>query len=270
MMHILAVDDEQHALNILAEVVKNAVPGCALACFDRPDTALAHAAVTRIDIAFLDVEMGGMNGLELAKRLKDIHAKTNIIFVTGHSEYALDAFAVNAGGYLLKPVAESDILRAMEELRHPVGLPADTRLRVQCFGNFEVFANNRIIHFPRSKSKELFAQLVHKRGTSCTVKELAAVLFEDKADGARQIQTYISAMMRTLNEHQAQGAVIKHRDSLAVDTAALNCDYYRFLAGDPDAVNAYAGEYMAGYSWAEFVVDRLDRRVLKQLDAGRE
>jgi two-component SAPR family response regulator len=261
-MNIIAADDEKHALHSISEVIRNALPDCVLECFNRPDTALEYAAAgNRVDVAFLDIEMGGMNGLELAKRLKDVNGKTNIVFVTGYSEYALDAYSVAPSGYLLKPVAEADILRAIEELRHPLPPHTDARLRVQCFGNFDVFADGSPIRFPRSKSKELFAYLVHKCGTACTVKEIAAVLFEDKADGARQLQTYISAMMTALKGHE--DVIIKNWGTLAVDAAKLNCDYYRFHEGDIEAVNTYSGEYMAAYSWAEFTVAYLDSKVFK-------
>ena len=83
-----------------------------------------------------------MNGLELAKRLKDQHGETNIVFVTGYSEYAIDAFDLHASGYLLKPATVEKVQDAMENLRiPPETIGRGKRVRIQCFGNFEIFVD---------------------------------------------------------------------------------------------------------------------------------
>ena len=95
------------------------------------------------------------------------------------------------------------------------------------------------------------------------MRELASVLFEDRPytlSVQRQMQTIIAAMMKALRAVGAEHVVVKNYNSLSVDVDAIDCDYYRFLAGDASAVNAYTGEYLANYSWAEFVVGYLDRK----------
>lgn len=83
-MKILAADDEFSALKILENAIKKCVPDGELFCTDS-----AEAAVSCVkngfypDAAFLDIEMPVMNGIELAKRLKDIAPNINIVFVTG-------------------------------------------------------------------------------------------------------------------------------------------------------------------------------------------
>ena len=75
--------------------------------------------------------------LEVAKRLKDINPKMNIIFVTGFSEYKGDAMDMKASGYIMKPVTKEDVERELNDLRYPSMLPKkDALLKVQCFGNF--------------------------------------------------------------------------------------------------------------------------------------
>jgi len=258
-MNIIAVDDERFALMDLEAAIREALPKSAVNCFNTPAAALEYAKDNRADVAFLDIEMGGMSGLELAKRLKDIYGKTNIVFVTGYSHYAADAFALHASGYLLKPVTAKGVLENIEYLRHPVKKSAGKRLSVQTFGNFEVFADGKPLKFPRAKSKEIFAYLVHKNGTSCTTRELSAILEESSENNVR---TYIAAMMKTLEESGAGDAVIKGFNSIAVDTANFDCDLYRFLKMDAAAVNSYTGEYMQNYDWAEFMTAYLAKKVL--------
>jgi len=112
-MNIIAVDDEQFALELCEQTIRDVLPGCSLSAFVTPSKALSYAEKNRVDIAFLDIEMGGMSGIELAKRLKAIYGKTNIVFVTGYSEYALDSYAVSATDYLLKPLSKKLALVAL-------------------------------------------------------------------------------------------------------------------------------------------------------------
>lgn len=120
------------------------------------------------------------------------------------------------------------------------------------------------MEFSRSKAKELFAYLIHKHGAGCTTRELCAVLFEDKAYSlslSKQMQVIISSMTHSLEKVGSRNVIIKTYNSIAVDMIKLDCDFYRFLAWDPEAVNAYSGEYMANYGWAEFMVGYLDSKV---------
>lgn len=210
-MNIIAVDDEKLALRDLTQILELVLPEASVSGFRTPQEALAHAWAVPVDIAFLDVEMKGMNGLELAKQLKDIRGRTNIVFATGFSQYAVDAFSVCASDYILKPVEPEAIRRALERLRSPVH-EAGHGLRVQCFGNFEVFHQGKPVEFSRSKAKELFAYLIHKHGAGCTTRELCAVLFEDKAYSlslSKQMQVIISSMTHSLEKVGSRNVIIK-------------------------------------------------------------
>ena len=263
-MRIIAVDDEPFALTDLCETIEAAVKDASVLGFSTPQKAIDYAAGQPVDVSFLDIELPGMNGLELAKRLKKEHGAMNIVFVTGYSQYAVDAFSLYASGYLLKPVTADAVQAAMEHLRHPVLRP-EQGLRVQTFGNFEVFMDGVPVRFPRSKSKELFAYLIHKRGTGCTTKEIAAVLFEERPytpSLQKQIQTVISGMVQALKSCGAGDCIVKSYNQMAVNPDKVNCDYYQFLTWDPHAINSYTGEYMSNYSWAEFVIGYLDSKRL--------
>ena len=57
-----------------------------------------------LDYAFLDIRLRGVNGIDVAKEIKKLKPKTKILFCTAYSDRAIDAFGVNAVGYLLKPI----------------------------------------------------------------------------------------------------------------------------------------------------------------------
>ncbi len=265
-MNILAVDDERHALIELEEAILSVEPDATVTCFFSAKEALAYAKKNKVDVAFLDIEMDEMNGLFLATKLKNIYCYTNIIFVTGYSEYVLNAFAIHASGYVMKPINPARVASELENLRNPIILP-DTGVRVQCFGNFEVFVDGVPISFGRPKAKEALAYLVDRKGASVSKKELAAVLWEDESY-THTMQSHlfilISETINTLNKFGAGDIIIKGRGSYAVDAAKINCDYYRYVKGDAAAVNQYHGEYMTNYSWAEFTAGYLTKERVKK------
>jgi len=260
-MYIIAVDDEYLPLIDLEFAIKEAAPEANVLSFESPSAAAQFGSENHIDIAYLDVNMPGLNGIELAKILKDKNPAVNIIFATGHDEYARDAFSVQASGYLTKPITAESVADSLKYLRTPVETTPQPKLRVKCFGNFAVFSGSELLYFPRQKSKELLAYLVHKRGTSSTTKEISAVIYDDNENtksADKQIQTVISAMMKTLKEAGAEDVIVKTHNNLSIDVNKIDCDYYSFLENEPGTERLYMGEYMTNYAWAEFKTEYLD------------
>ena len=291
-MNVIVVDDEQFALLALKSAVEEALPGSTLFCFDDSEEALKYArSHSRIDAAFLDIEMPGLNGLQLAKQLKEIYGKTIIVFVSGYPQYAVDAFALHAKGYITKPFTSKAVREVIEHLQTE-GLqanitqteppaksekrrikehiaaaqlpsattPANQKLRVQTFGNFEVFANGKLLKFSRVKTKELFAYLVSRKGAMCNNNEIAAVLWEDKEDSVSlqtQFRKLVSDLTQTFDEAGMGDVLIKERGHLAIDPEKISCDFYDFCNGIN--VNKYMGEFMNQYGWAEFTNTYLER-----------
>ena len=247
-MLFLAVDDENLQLNKLVDTLKAADPRCEVLSFNNPLVALEAVKQVKIDVAFLDIEMGGMNGVELGKRLKQLNPNINIIFVTGYDQYAIDAYSMHASGYLTKPVSVERIKAELSNLRYPMPGGNDAnRLKAQCFGQFEVFYNNKPVKFARSKTKEMLAYLIDKRGAMVSVKELSQALFgEDKGSYIRNL---VADLTQALKELNIEEVFVKRFNSYGVDSSLISCDYYDYLKGEPYAVKAYRGSYMEQYSW---------------------
>lgn len=187
-MYTLTIDDKQLAVNALCRILRQIDPQGEHIGFTSAKKALdwlnaGHSA----DVVFLDIEMPEMSGLALAKRIREQCGHSNIIFVTGYAEYALAAHELYVSGFLMKPADEQSVRTAINHLRDPIATicssqTANALLTVQCFGNFEVFQNGIPLHFARSKTRELFAYLVDRRGASCSMGELSSTLWEDKPD----------------------------------------------------------------------------------------
>lgn len=250
-MHFLAVDDEKIMLDQLENMLRRIRPEAEIFSFTWPEDALEAARQKQMDAAFLDIEMGSMTGVELAARLRQIKPDISIIFVTGYQEYALDAFAVHASGYLLKPLSmdtlEQEIAIILNKTKQ------QKHIRVQTFGGFEIFVDGQPVKFARTKSKELLAYLIDHRGASVTTQEAYAALFENAA-GTKTgyFRNIVRELKIALQNAGAESVLKRSFNSLAIAAEEIDCDYYRFLEGDPIAVSQYQGDYMPSYSWAEF------------------
>ena len=249
-MKILLVDDEQLQLTRLESEAKKAIQDAEFLVFKNPLEALKVCRDLQIDIAFLDIEMPGINGIQLAKELKKKNPLVNIIFVTAYDNYAVDAYKLHASGYLSKPVKAERIKGEIEALRYPIEMHGDKKIQVKCFGNFEVFYNGEPLRFSYKKSKEVFAYLVDREGSAININELNAVLWEE--DHPSYLRNLIADIQSTLKDIDANDVFIKRHNECYIDPTKLDCDAYEYKKGNPDAIRMYRGEYMIQYSWAFF------------------
>jgi DNA-binding LytR/AlgR family response regulator len=81
--------------------------------------ALEEIAVHKPDVAFLDIRMPGLTGLDVAAALKDCSPKTRVVFVTAYQQYAIDAFEKGAIDYLLKPISPDRLAATIARLKSP-------------------------------------------------------------------------------------------------------------------------------------------------------
>lgn len=266
-MKILMVDDEIIALKNLELKINKCIDNAEITQFTNPEKALSWLKEgNRPDVIFLDIMLGNqnINGLSLAVSIRSLYPDCYLIFATGYETYAIKAFQIKADGYLVKPVgmeelkAEMDILE--KRLRKSRTLPARKEVRVQCFGNFDVYVREQIVHFRRSKSKEVFAYLVDRRGSSVTMSELASIIWEDGMYDKmrnRQLHTYIHDLISDFEKLGIEGIVEKSRNQISVNKNLFDCDYYDYLSGDSDAGFSFCEEYMKQYSWAEDTLAQL-------------
>lgn len=258
-MNFLVTDDEPLQLKELVSVLRRLRPDAEIFSHTWPDDALESARAHPIDVAFLDIQMGDMTGLELALRLKAVKPDIHVIFVTGYAQYAVDAFAMHATGYLLKPITEEDVSRELTFIYSD--RQDEKRIQVKTFGGFDIYVDGQPVRFGRAKAKELLAYLVDRRGSSVTTGEAYAALFEDAEDtpsGKSYFRTILHEMVTALKIAQAEEILVKGHNSFAVDPQKFDCDYYRFLQGDPQTINAFQNDYMLSYSWAEIRNAELD------------
>lgn len=258
-MNILALDDEELMLWALTDSLEKVFnENDIIKGFEESEDAIGFVKSLGnkpLDYAFLDIRLRGSNGIDVAKEIKKLKPKTKILFCTAYSDRAIDAFGVNAVGYLLKPITPEKIRNSLEQLSlmfSNIGdIPTEKKVEIKTFGNFDVFVDKKPIHWKRLKAKELLALLVDKKGASVTNVEIAITLWEDD-NKVKSVPTIISSLRHTLKDYGVEDILIRSRNNTAIDTTKVLCDVYEFYDGKATALNLYQGEYMANYSWAEF------------------
>lgn len=249
-MKILLVDDEELQLIRLEGACKGVLPDATFLSFTNPVKALEEASKNKVDLAFLDIEMPEINGIQLAKKLKAINPKTKIIFVTAFNDYALEAYRLHASGYITKPVSIEAVKEEISELDKTIDLTSTKKLQIKCFGNFEIFHDGEPVKFSYQKSKEVFAYLIDREGSLINMNEINAVMWEE--DHKSYLRNLIADIQQTLKSIDCSDIFIKKRNGCAIDTSKVDCDAYEYKKDNPNAIRMYRGEYMIQYPWAVF------------------
>lgn len=117
---LIIVEDEQDILTGFIHIVSDTLPDAQVYGFQTGKESLEFVEANRVDVAFLDVELFGESGIDLAGKLSAVNPTINVIFLTGHSEYTFDALQIHCSGYLMKPLTPEKLLSEMEHLRFPI------------------------------------------------------------------------------------------------------------------------------------------------------
>ena len=260
----LTVDDNPTVLESMLELLSRIDPDGKHLTAGSGREALELMRGQSPDIAFLDIEMPGGSGLDLAFQLNKLRSDINIIFITGYAEYAMQAFELYASGYLLKPVTEAQIRKALDNLRHPVSEQREKRLKAQCFGTFEAWCDGSPIKFGRSKTKALLAFLIDRNGAMCDTGQILCALWPEEPDSVshrNQIRVFISDLQTTFTKLNIGDALIRRHGQIGINTKLVDCDYYDYLRGTSGAENRFNGEYMSQYSFGEVTLAGLTAEI---------
>ena len=118
--NVIMVDDRKIILTGGLPVLEAVMPNATITGFTRPSEAIEYARANRVALAFLDIEMGKTSGLELCQTLLEINPRTNVVYLTAYSEYAVDAWGTGASGFMLKPITPEGVRAQLKKLRYPI------------------------------------------------------------------------------------------------------------------------------------------------------
>ncbi len=270
MIRAIAVDDEKLSLLRIERILKE-IPGVRfLEAFQNPVKAVGHEAVLEADVAFLDVEMPEMNGLALSELLMEKNPNLEVVFVTAHERYALQAYQINAIGYLLKPVQFDDIRRHIERVSRYKRIVREQQTAVphfKVFGQFSLCMQpGDVAAFRTEKTEELLALLLSQRGKAVSRNYICAVLWPDMTEerAVRNFHTTAYNIRNRFSEYGITDILLRSLDSYRINPARITSELEVFCAALtlPNdiserastlerAVNVYNGIFMDGkdYVW---------------------
>lgn len=230
--------------------------------FTAPAQAVAYAGEHEVDFALLDIDMPGMNGIELAQRLRQIRSDMIIVFATAHPKFAVDALRMKADYIIFKPFDQEDIADVMERAKL-FRQRQKKRIRFQTFGPFEMLVDGRPVHFRSGKAKELLALCVCRGGRPVSIHEMVEFLWGENSTISTENTGYrrtIKELADTLRTCRAEELLLRERGSLRIRVELADSDYQDFMNGSAEACCAFQGEFMQQYSWAESAVYALQER----------
>ena len=119
-MTIVCVDDHPIMLKGLSRSIEQILPKASVSAFGCADEALGFAKGNGCDVLISEIELGGVNGLTLAQKMKKLNPKVNIIFLTvcDEKEYAKEVFEIRPSGYLVKPAKQEQLELELNNLRY--------------------------------------------------------------------------------------------------------------------------------------------------------
>ncbi|MED3804244.1 response regulator [Lysinibacillus xylanilyticus] len=273
---MIVMDDEPLALVNMEKKLKEFNSIEVIKSFTTAKDLLAEGPSLDFQVAFLDVEMPGMNGLEIARLLKEWNKNIFIVFVTAYRDYAVQAFEIHSIDYLLKPISKARLettINRIQELLHlenkstPLQIRNKPELTIQCFGGFVVLHNSKAVHWRTLKTKELFAFLFSNLNNHVPRDTIIDSLWVDtEFKKARvQLHTTVSYLRTTfsalgyseviqyangcyilqLEDFQCDAHDLEHILNANMETAKIDVEKAEAL------IQSYQGEYMAAldYPW---------------------
>lgn len=250
MIRALLVDDEEHALNMLQMLLERSgdieVIGRANNGFD----ALGRIGELRPDVAFLDIEMPGMNGIELADRVGNEYPDIQIVFVTAYDRYAITAFEQAAVDYLLKPLEKERLAKTIERVKRESAkrgglttLPARAedkgveseppKLKVRLLGDISVIgADRERLKWRTGKEKELFVFLAMQIGERTHRDVLIEALWpgENYQRAKVYLHTCVSLLRKDLRQIGFEDVLKYEGEKYFLRCELLETDYEALLA----------------------------------------
>ena len=283
MLRTIIIEDEIHVLNMMTYFINENEQYKLIATFSNPLEALKHAPLLDADVLFIDIEMPGMNGIELAGKLKT--EGNQVVFTTAYAQYAFEAFRIQATDYLLKPVTPEAITSITERLKktkevNRLMTTIKTKVTyplIQCFGTFQVMnKEKKMLKWPTRKTEELFAYMLTYQHQVINKWVIADAIWPDKdgEKGIHNVHNTVYLLKKTLKEYDFPVVVNTVQDGYTIQFGEpFFVDFYAFQQLDEntelmDCVLEVANQYSnegslfadKDYHWSVLLKEQVEVR----------
>lgn len=292
-MRVIIVDDEPIALEILATLLLSYDDIEIVGSYTDPLIALKEVKNKKAGIIFLDIEMGKMNGLEAAEAFINVDDTLEIVFITAYSQYAVDAFEINAIDYLLKPIQKKRLDMTIERLRARKEEHAkkaikrkgsDCKIRINCLGNLQVYDNlGNQVRWRTRRAKELFAYLWLQNNKPVSKNLIMEEVFSDKnpEEAAAMLHTTVYQLRNSFKKLGFFNSISYSNESYQlIIPNESDLDELKILLNSEDTdktkieniLETYKGDVLEeeGYHWAISIKQDFKNKVIRRLEEFSE
>jgi len=226
----ILVDDEVIALDLLEKFIRKISELKIVGKYTNPIKAYEAIIGEKPDIVFLDINMPEMCGMTLAKKVLKVFPEVGIVFVTAHSEYAVEAFEIEAVDYLTKPVNTNRLMKTIERLKIRINKKSYNSPVISCFKTLEfkrTLNHSQIdVNWRTTKARELFAFLVHNRFESVRKDVIIDTLWPetDVKNASTQLYSTVYQIRRTLDQIQFPIEIISTNNQYKIKMNGVRTD----------------------------------------------
>lgn len=220
-MTTLTIDDAQSTLDLMQFILMQIDPTGKHFFALSAEKGYLILKKESIQVVFLDIEMPDISGEEVADYLLTQYPNTNLIFITGHPEYAMLGHKFHCSSFVSKPFGEEEIRESLKWLRIPANF--GKALKIRC-PKFALFSNGKAISFNHTKTMELVAYLVYKEGAIVTNDEIITALWAGNPDKADLLRQYVKDLRDRLDEIGAGDALIKKRGKMGIKLSEVELE----------------------------------------------
>lgn len=255
-MKLIIIDDKIAALGtILPHVVDK--PHMEFAMFSKPCLALEYCKRTRVDAAFVDIDMPEINGIDFAERLIAICPHLRVV-IMGEGTQNKGEISTRIGKNLVALCNKPFDGGKLEEVFCLLESSLNPKLFLRTFDAFDLFVNGVAVSFSSRKAKELLALLTDAHGSYVTMDTAIANLWANKNAelGKRLYRDAVFRLRRTLKEVGAEGLVQFERARAVINTQIAECDMWSYLKEERD----FSGRYLPQYEWSITTESKLEQR----------
>lgn len=287
MLRAIIVDDEAPSIKRLRSLLAEHSEIEVCETFLNPLEAVEFIKSNPVDVAFLDISMPEIKGIELSGLLHEVDASIDVIFITGHDEYAVQAFDVSALDYLLKPVTSERLAKTLGKImkKHDPRDSMTPSVSIHLFNGLKIYADERqreTLKLRSPKTEELLAFLIYKQNVSREeiIETLWSELEPDKA--WKNLNTTLYYIRKAMSDHSMIPLIQAGRNDVTILTNRIYCDFYEFdqlvkqirRSSNTDinlllkGISLYTGRFLEGkaYEWALNMTRELEITYLKLLE----
>ena len=233
MIRTILVDDEPLVMQMIKDMLQEEKNVDVIGEYFNPKEALEHIVSKKPDLVFLDIDMPGMNGIELATEILNQDENIRIVFITAYDQYAVEAFKLNAMHYILKPPSHKELRTAISRLETSVQMPQRrvSKINIKLLGAIAICdaENNSLVKWRTAKAEELFALLMMSGEKGIEKWRIIETLWPGSPFSEKSEQLLYSTIYRVKSALSQAGIQSTLKNKLGIYYLAIDnmwCDLY--------------------------------------------